>query len=104
MLAQLWVTSSATSTNSMKTTLKAQPTAQAREDFDKRRAWLAVNVGKAMYMSKTDAVEFLSGLLSELKRRKPRRGHGYAAVAEQVFLNHIAAATRCHTREKSPTW
>jgi uncharacterized protein YchJ len=80
---------------------KAQPTAQAREDLAKRRAWLGVNVGKAAaYMSKTDATEFFSGFLSELKRRSPCRGYGYAAVAEHLFLNHIGAVTRCDTQRE----
>jgi hypothetical protein len=48
-------------------------------------------------MREDDAVEFLSGILAEMKRCNPSRGYEDAAVTKQLFQQHSIRLLACRT-------
>lgn len=78
----------------------AHPGAEAVHAFNERRQWLAERIGKAAFMRKADAVEFLGGVLAELKRRKPQRGYDGTDVTWTLFQKNLSAILACRSTRK----
>ena len=72
------------------------PGAKVVNDFNARRTEVAEEIGSAALMCEADAVEFLSGILAELKWREPKRGN-YADVIWRVFRDNTVAVLMCPT-------